>query len=484
MAHRSQLYFLFGLWVSFVGFLMAGIALLPQRPIDAVRQSATVYQSVTDEELHASSNISHIGKVILADLGSNTVSLYDNNQKLKTFPMVSFPAPYTIWEAASGKYAVEKKEFRHFSTFAHVWVPYVIQVHGNIFIHGDPETPFEKNEGSIHLSNSDAKEAFDFSDVDTQVAVIGAASHSAFPSESAYYLDGGGTLPRVAAPSFVVADIDSGEVLWERDANRLMNPGSLISLSTALTAVEHVDQYKTIRIGEVVLPPSVQSRHVPSRDDEVELGSLIYPLMFATNDTAGKTYQNIVGTSQFVSLMNERAREIGMEHSEYSSGLLGNDATTTTHDLFTLLAYIDRAQHFLIDVSLRTESSVFASSGKERLHWDNKNPWVIAGDGRYRGGLSQEDISGKGSAALIFSLPVSEFNKRNVAFIVLGSPDLRHDVALLQSFIDAHYRYGVKRTDSEHHENLTLPQSFLRSFYNLADAKHLLETDFSYDRRL
>ena len=74
--------------------------------------------------------------------------------------------------------------------------------------------------------------------------------------------------------------------------------------------------------------------------------------------------------------------------------------------------------------------------------------------------------------------------RNHVAFIVLDSPDLKYDVALLQSFIDAHYRYGVKRADSEHHESLTLPQSLLRSLYNLADVKHLLETDLSYNRRL
>ena len=479
--HHSQLYFVFGLWVSFASFLMAGITLLPQRP-DGVRLAAGVYGSAAPEELHESSVITHIGKAILVDEASKKVTLYENDREGRSFSLHSLPRVGSAWEAPSGKYAIEKKEYKHFSPLSGSWMPYSIEITRNFFIHGE-RAGGEDGNGSLELSTSDAKAVFDFADIGTQVIVTGASSRDAFASSPHYSLLGRGALPLVTATSFIVADIDSGEVLWERDAERPLDPGSLVSLPTALTAVEHINPYKTVRIGEIVLDPSVRHRFVPSRDDELELGSLIYPLLFATNDTAGKTFEKIIGTQEFVSLMNEKSKEIGMEHSHYSSALSGG-ATTTAHDLFALLAYIDREQHFLIDVSLREESSVYATSGRKRLHWENKNPWVLAGDGRYRGGLSQEDANGNGSGALIFSLPVSEFNDRSVAFIVLDSTDIKHDIAALRTFIGTHYVYGISRTEVASSDALSLSDSLKKKIHDLADFRHLFEADISYDRRL
>ncbi len=480
--HHSQLYFVFGLWVSFGSFLMAGITLLPQRT-DGVRLAAGVYGSAAPEELHEYSVMTHIGKVILVDEASKKVTLYENNQEGRSFPLRTLPLQGSAWEAPSGKYAVEKKEYKHFSSVSGSWMPYSIEIAGNFFIHGE-RVGGEDGDGSLELLTKDAEAVFNFSEIGTQVIVTGASPHDAFTSSSHYSLLSRGVLPLVTAPSFIVADVDSGEVLWERDAQRPIDPGSLVSLQTALTAVEHINPYKTVRIGEIVLDPSVRHRFVPSGDDELKLGSLIYPLLFTTNDTAGKTFEKTIGTQEFVSLMNVKAKDVGMEHTHYSSAFSDGGATTTARDLFTLLAYIDREQHFLIDVSLRDETSVYATSGKKRLHWENKNPWVLSGDGRYRGGLSQKDASGNGSSALIFSLPVSEFDDRSVAFIVLNSSAIEHDIAALREFVGTHYVYGMMRAERESSDAWSLSDSLRKKIHDLADFRHLLEADISYDRRL
>ncbi len=480
--HHSQLYFVFGLWVSFVGFLMAGITLLPQQQ-HKVQLVAGVYGSAAPEELHEVTVMTRIGKAILVDEASKKITLYENDRELRSFPLRSLPLPGSAWEAPSGKYAVEKKEYKHFSPLSGAWMPYAIEITGNFFIHGE-RSGGDEGDGSLELLTSDAKTVFDFSDTGTQVIVTGAPSRDAFIPSAHYSLVGRGTLPAITAPSFIVADIDSGEVLWKRDAESPRDPGSLISLATALTAVEHIDPYKTVRIGEIVLDPSVLHRFVPSRDDELELGSLIYPLLFATNDTAGKTFEKTIGTKAFVALMNQKSEEIGMKDSHYLSALSEGVATTTAHDLFTLLSYIDREQHFLVDVSLRKESSVYATSGRERLHWENKNPWVLSGDGRYRGGLSQEDANGKGSGALIFSLPVSEFNDRSIALVVLDSSDIEHDIAALRTFVSSHYVYGMMRNTDEHADTQSLPEKLKKKIHDLTDFEHLFEADISYDRRL
>ena len=482
MSHRTPLFFLFGLWMSFIGFFMAGMALLPQvSHSGGTTLSASVYQSTHHEKSREASTIAQAGKVVLVDQGSEKITLYENNQEQASFPVASFAPRGSLWQASAGKYIVEKKEYKHFSPLLHAWFPYSVQVSGNVFIHGDPDQGLEVDSGAIHLRTKDAKEVFDFVSQGTQVVVTGAVSRDMFATSSQYYLTLEGKLPQVNATSFVVADVDTGEVLWEHAADLELNPDALVSLQTALTAVEHIDQYKTVRIGELVLDPSIVHRHVPSRDDEVKLGNLIYPLLFATNDTAGKTYEKVLGTTAFVTLMNKQAGEIGMEHSHYSSGLSGAPATTTARDLFELLSYIDREQHFLVDVSLRKESSVFATSGKERLHWENKNPWIISGDGRYRGGLSQINTGGAGNAVVLFSLPVSEFSERTVAFIVLDSTDIMGDITTLTQFIEQHYSYGIKEVEVIGKDKLFIENILSKILPN--NFENILDANVTYDRR-
>ena len=191
MARHSQLYFIFGLWVSFVGFVMAGITLFPERH-DVLRLTASVYGSVTDEELHRASVITQIGKAILVDEGSRKISLYENDRELRSFPILSLPVAGSVWDAPAGKYAVGKKEYKHFSPFAGVWMPYSIQISGNFFIHGDPISEEEEGVGSLHVSTPDAKEVFDFSSIGTQVVVAGTASRDSFTPLPRYHLKGNG----------------------------------------------------------------------------------------------------------------------------------------------------------------------------------------------------------------------------------------------------------------------------------------------------
>ena len=181
MAHHSQLYFMFGLWVSFVGFFMAGISLLPTQPVDAKHLSAMVYQSASHEELHEASTITRVGKVISVDEGSKKISLYENGQELRSFSITSLASPGSIHEAPSGRYTVEKKEYKHFSPMLGAWMPYSVEISGNVFIHGAPEDSRGSGEGSIGLATPDAKEVFEFCGVGTQVVVTGAVSRDLLP---------------------------------------------------------------------------------------------------------------------------------------------------------------------------------------------------------------------------------------------------------------------------------------------------------------
>ena len=479
-----QLCLLLGMWFSVVALTMAVSVFLPERPakdspallypIDSVATSSRVSEQKSE-------------RALIANLESMQLSLYENAELIKTFPILSKGKEGTPWETPLGKYAIQLKEERHFSSIGGVWMPYSMQFYGNFFIHGWPTYPDGRNVpigfsgGCIRLRTADAKEVYEFAPPGTRLLVEGGGAQERFSLTSRYYLRGGGSPPTLSAPSFLAADLLLNTVLWERKADMPVHPDDLVALVSGLTALETVDQYKVVRMSELLMGRPMLRKTSIGAADELPVGTLIYPLIFGGNDTAAKVFAREHGTKQFVKYMNEKADAIGMEQSEFSGALAIDDATTTARDLFLLLQYIDRSKHFLIDVSQAPERILYDKYGDERYRWENKNPWVRGEDARYKGGMISISGERSGSAMVLFDLPVSEFGGRTVALIVLHSDDVKKDVEDLRDFVSAHFVYGVTRETPLGEE---APPSSLFDRADPFDVKKLLEDKLEYEKEI
>lgn len=478
MTHKSGLYFVFGAWLSFVGLLLGGVSIIPITHSVRVLSPAAVYRAVLHEELREATTLPTLGKVISIDFSSKKLSLYENGTSTKAFRILRLPEPYSLFEMPTGSYAVSGKEPQHLSRQNHLWMPYTLSFSENFFIHGAAWT--EENASpnhagvSVELSLQDAKEVYDFADLGTKIIVSGGFPRAQFAPSAQYYLGGEGALPSVSAPSFIVADIENGSVLWSRSADTARRAGKLVSFATALSAIETLDQYKNIRIGELLLKGKASSKRPPSRDDELPLGALIYPLLFGTNQTAGAALTEELGSTALARYVSGRAEELGMDNTIFAQTGGIDESTTSARDLFRLLGYIYRDEHFLLDASLSSDHSLFASTGALRYRWENKNPWVLSGDVDYAGGLGVRSPSGGGSGMFLFRVPVSEFGERTIAFVVVDSTDLEGDISSMRQFIAEHYHYGARRSVSE--KDTTSPQSYVERI------KGMFREDIIYDR--
>jgi hypothetical protein len=488
---HAQIYFFAGLWFSFIAIVISVSMLLPVTKELAQGSPALLYKVAMNEEFTRPINISipSKGKLIVADLDGMQLSLYDGSTLVRSFPILSRGREGTFWETPTGKYTIQTKEPKHFSSIGGTWMPYSMQFYGNFFIHGWPtyanggEVPKGYSGGCIRLSSLDAAEVYAFTDIGTRVFVLGGTPKEHFATSSRYYLRGEGKLPDVGASAFLVSDLNSGTVLWGRNANSLHRLGSLVALPTALTALETVNQYKIVRMGELLLGRSILRKYSIGALDELPAGTLVYPLLFDTNDTAGKVFAREHGTKQFVSYMNQKAAAIGMEHTSFGGALSDQDSTTTARDLFTLLRYVDTYKHYLIDVTLASDRVLSHESGEKRYSWENKNPWILSGDGAYRGGIAALRLDGSGSAMVLFTTPLSEFSDRTIAFILLDSPDLIRDVAVLRAFIAGHYVYGIEREEERFVREPDEPTpTLLHKAKTLEDLEKFLQDEVLYER--
>ena len=100
--------------------------------------------------------------------------------------------------------------------------------------------------GCIRLSTDNAGAVFAFADIGTPIYIRGGgkATHDA-TSSFAYFLRGEGVPPEITASAFIVADLDTSQVLWERKAKETYPIRGLTGFMSGVIALETVNQYKT-----------------------------------------------------------------------------------------------------------------------------------------------------------------------------------------------------------------------------------------------
>jgi D-alanyl-D-alanine carboxypeptidase len=247
-----------------------------------------------------------------------------------------------------------------------------------------------------------------------------------------------GALPEVSAQAFSVFDEETGQVLWSHGEDAPVNPGRLVALMTALVSVETIDQYKYVDFEKLLKGKDVASARATDVG-AVQVGALLYPLLYDGSDIAAKGIVKLRGEKVFRNYMNEKSKAIGMLNTEWSGGTSLTVSTTTPRDLAKLLSYSDTQKSFLMKATL-TEEHAFEPFGQARFSWKNKNAWLL--DSRFQGGLLAKERDGSSNLLALYDLPVSEFGTRKIGFVVAGSKHAEDDLAALREYAGTHFFYG------------------------------------------
>ncbi len=145
----------------------------------------------------------------------------------------------------------------------------------------------------------------------------------------------------ITAASVMLIDIDTGSVLYEKNADEQRAPASTTKLMTAVLTLENMELDQ-----EVTVPPEAQtsgSNMGIKPGQTVTVETLLYGLMMNSgNDAAVTLAIAMSGTvSAFAEKMNEKAAELGMNHSHFvtASGLDAESHYVTVRDMSILARY-------------------------------------------------------------------------------------------------------------------------------------------------
>lgn len=154
-------------------------------------------------------------------------------------------------------------------------------------------------------------------------------------------------LENLYSPYAILVDTSSGTVINEYNSRDKIYPASLTKIMTAILAIENTsDLGQSITLPDEIFPPLYAQNASMAGfqpDEEVVLKDLLYGVMLPSGAECCIAFaEHIAGSEeQFVSLMNEKAKELGMEHTHFtnSTGLHDPEHYSTVEDISILLQY-------------------------------------------------------------------------------------------------------------------------------------------------
>ncbi|MCI8478251.1 MAG: D-alanyl-D-alanine carboxypeptidase [Oscillospiraceae bacterium] len=236
--------------------------------------------------------------------------------------------------------------------------------------------------------------------------------------------------PSISAASAILVDADSGRVLYEHNANQERLIASITKLMTALVAVEStpdLDQLVEIQREYTLTEGSSMYLKV---GEAISLKNLLYGLLLASgNDAALAIAGGCAGEIEtFVDWMNQRAKDLGMEHTHFANpnGLNAEGHYSTAADMAKLAAAV-LDQPVLAQI-VATKSITVAD---RTLVNHNKLLW------RYEGCTGMKTgYTDKAGRTLVSS---AERNGQRLIVVTLHDPNDWADHAALLDYGFSHY---------------------------------------------
>ncbi len=189
--------------------------------------------------------------------------------------------------------------------------------------------------------------------------------------------------PSVSAGSAALID-ESGQILYEKNANAKGYPASTTKIMTALVALEKLDELGLGMDSEVIITEAAVGIEGSSiylkKGERISIEELLYGLMLQSGNDSATALAICVGgsLSSFVSMMNEKAEELGCSGTHFTnpSGLYEENHYTTAADLARIAGEAMKRDDFRKIVRTKDWQN---ADGSRSFH--NKNKTVFQYDG-------------------------------------------------------------------------------------------------------
>ena len=145
----------------------------------------------------------------------------------------------------------------------------------------------------------------------------------------------------VNAEYCILSNMDTGEILYSKNADELLYPASVTKLLTALVVCENTEDYNnTVTIdGDLIntLLGTDSSLSYIVADEVLSIDQMLHYLLITSGNDAALVLAKYIGgtVDRFVEMMNETAARLGMSSSHFANphGLPDSNHYTTARDI-------------------------------------------------------------------------------------------------------------------------------------------------------
>lgn len=220
-----------------------------------------------------------------------------------------------------------------------------------------------------------------------------ATAHDGFAFSTYWLATHGQPALSIHGQAAYLVDVDSRQVLWERDPDTPRAPASLTKLMTAMVAVDDagsLDRVVTVTRGATQVVPTVMGLTAGERLTVREL--LEGMLLESGNDAAEALAQGIVPRDRFIRQMNLKAHAIGLTETHFvnPSGLDEDGHEMSARDLVDEAAYLDAYYPDLAAIAATKELTIPATADHKAFYAQNLNRmlWTYPGVNGLKTGLT------------------------------------------------------------------------------------------------
>ncbi len=220
-------------------------------------------------------------------------------------------------------------------------------------------------------------------------------------------------LPNIAIAKFeikaataILQDYSSGEILFEKDADREIYPASMTKIMTSIIAFELIekgdlslDDKFMVSENAWRLSQSGYSSMFIMVNDEVSVEDLLKGIIIASgNDACVALAEGIAGSEEeFAVLMTTKAKEIGMVNTNFSnsSGINDPDNYSTVRDILIMSNYLIKNYPKFYEY-YKIKDFTWDRTGGDPITQGNRNPLLyknFGADGIKTGYLAVERYS-------------------------------------------------------------------------------------------
>ena len=146
-------------------------------------------------------------------------------------------------------------------------------------------------------------------------------------------------VPAVMAETAILMDAESGQILFDKNADQKMFPASITKLMTILLALEHGELTDQITFShDAIYSIEPGSAHIAIQEGEtLTLEQVLRAIILrSANEASNGVAEYVSGnTEAFAQKMTERAKELGCKNTNFmnANGLHNENHYTTAHDM-------------------------------------------------------------------------------------------------------------------------------------------------------